>query len=157
MLVPPLLSPSLSASITSLLEKKQADEIMTLLTDLPLEEKVHYLRYFYHQSPDEHVPCIFTVWQACMPLDHLLNPEQSRHAFYTAGMWWDVLEENDQRRNSAYDILEGMLEVLGATDEGRSDLCSVRKPLRQAPEPSRSTSRPLPASTLEYDEAPMLP
>jgi|GEM_PF-4089202 len=119
MLVPPLLSPSLLQSITSLIEKNQTDGVMALLKNFPLEEKVHYLRYFYHQSPDEHVPCIFTVWQACMPLDHPLNTEQYRHALYTAGMWWDVFKEQDQRRNPAYDTLEGMLEALGATDEGR--------------------------------------
>ncbi len=122
MLTSPLLSAVLLQSLADLIKKGKTDEVVVLLRDLPLEEKIHYLRYLYHKLADKDIPPVYAVWYSFLPREHVLNTEHQRNALYRAGQWWDAFDEIDGRSGSECDELEQVLEALGTTSVGREFL-----------------------------------
>lgn len=89
------------------------------MKDFSIEEKVHILRFIYNGASDDMVAHIHRIWRSIIPQDHPLNTHEHKKALNAIATWWDAFGCAEGMTPSDYDVLEQLLDTLGATPEGR--------------------------------------
>lgn len=117
--VSPLLPSNIVEQVAELLKRKNTkNEIVDLLNLLPLEERIHILRFLYWNNISD-ASRIYDVWGAFITRDHPLNTKENRLMLNEISRWWDAFSKSHAMARKDYDELERSLDVLGATSEGR--------------------------------------
>jgi hypothetical protein len=115
----PLLPSNIVEQVAELLKiENTKNEIIDLLNALPLEERIHILRFLYWNNICD-ASRIYDVWGAFIALDHPLNTKENRLMLNEISGWWDAFGKSHAMMEKDYDELERSLDMLGATPEGR--------------------------------------
>lgn len=120
MLVSPMLPNAVVELVSSKLKNTKSGEhdIENLLEKVPIEEKVHILRFLYNRSSNDIADSIHGIWRTMIPQDHILNTSENRKALNAIGQWWDTFGYTEGMTVLEYDTLEQSLDAFGATPEG---------------------------------------
>lgn len=119
MQVSPLLPNLLVEQVAQLLRSENSEDgVIELLNPLPLEERIHILRFLYWKNQID-ASHIYNVWEKFIPRDHPLNTRENRLMLNEIRNWWDAFGESYAMTGKDFDALEYALDMLGATVEGK--------------------------------------
>lgn len=120
MFVSPLLPTSLVEQIYSKIKgRADKDDILGMLQDQSLEEKIHILRFLLNKATDCDVKTLYAVWHTLISQNSEFNTPLYRNALDKIGKWWEAFESVTEKSKKEFDDLERSLDVLATTDEGK--------------------------------------
>jgi len=121
--IPPLLSSQQVDQMLELLQGQLSDQAEeALLVGLPLDERIHILRFLSLQPgvSKEAYARILSIWRDLLPPSHKADDPELREALWRQSEWWIAPTKDRAETEGRLDYLETLLERVGHTSLGIS-------------------------------------